>query len=252
MGNVTFQQMIDESNNIVFFGGAGTSTDCGLPDFRGTNGLYTKKTNDPDAIRPETYLSREFLDYHPDKFFEFYKKNMIFDWAEPNVFHTKLAELEKIGKLKAIITQNVDGLHQKAGSKNVIEIHGTSCSNRCTKCGKKYPNSFVLESSDIPTCQCGGIVRPDVILYGEKLDSDRLNMAVGEIINADMLIVAGTSLTVYPAAGLVSYFEGKYLVIINKDETQYDAYADFVSRDSVTTVFNDLIVRKIEEEPENV
>lgn len=231
------QHIIDSSNNIVMFGGAGTSTDCGLPDFRGTNGLYTK----PNSYKypPETMLSHNFYKNHTEEFFEYYRNEMIFDWAEPNEFHKKLVELEEKGKLKAIVTQNIDGLHQKAGSKNVIELHGSSQVNYCEKCKKHYTLDRVKNSVGVPYCECGGIIRPDVTLYGENLNDDAINRAIGAISGADALIVAGTSLTVYPAAYYLDYFTGKYIVIINKGSSNYK-YADLVINKSVTDVFKNI------------
>lgn len=236
------QEMIDNSNYIVFLGGAGTSTDCGLPDFRGTNGLYSDNERKKYKWSPEIMLSHNFYVEHPEEFFEFYRDKMIFDYAEPNEFHKKLAKLEEIGKLKCIVTQNIDGLHQKGGSKNVIELHGASAHNYCRKCGKDYSEQYMKETTGVPRCECGGIIKPDVVLYGEQLKQAKINEAVEHISKADMLIVAGTSLTVYPAAGLVDYFSGDYLVVINKQSTPRDNYADIVLKDSITDVFNQLTI----------
>ncbi|MBR4027210.1 MAG: NAD-dependent protein deacylase [Lachnospiraceae bacterium] len=242
----TLQKMIDESQNIVFFGGAGTSTDCGLPDFRGTEGLYTeggkKKTY---KYSPEYMLHCDFMHMHPREFFDFYRNEMIFDYAKPNSFHEKLVKLEQNGKLKAIITQNIDSLHQKAGSKRVLELHGSSARNYCIGCGETYSEQWMKHTTEVPKCEkCGKIVRPDVTLYGEALKQEVFLEAEQAIAQADMIIVAGTSLAVYPAAGLVrsGHFSGKYLVIINKQETEQDRFADLVINDSVTEVFDALYV----------
>ena len=233
--------IIQKSNNIVFFGGAGTSTDCGLPDFRGTDGIYTNKDK-KYKYPPETMLSHTFYKNHTEEFFEYYKNEMIFDWAEPNEFHKKLVELEKSGKLKAIITQNIDGLHQKAGSKTVYEIHGATSRNYCTKCHKFYTEEFVKNSVGIPKCTCGGIIKPDVTLYEEQLPQDTVNKALAAISGADTLIVAGTSLSVYPAASYLDWFTGGTIVIINKQSTNRDGYADLVIKESVTKVFENIEV----------
>lgn len=212
------KNMIDESENIVFFGGAGVSTESGIKDFRSADGIYMMDYKYP----PESVLSRTFYDKHKEDFFDFYRKYLCFPNAMPNAAHAKLAELEKQGKLKAVITQNVDGLHQLAGSKTVYELHGSALRNYCTKCGKFHNFDFVYKSEGIPRCQCGGYVKPDVVLYEESLDDKVVEGAVNAIANADMLIVAGTSLTVYPAAGFIRYFRGKNLVLINKDSTPMD------------------------------
>lgn len=231
------QKMIDESNNIVFFGGAGVSTDSGISDFRGKNGLYNKKneTNEP----PEYMLSARCLYKEPERFFEYYKNNMNTSSAKPNVTHNYLKLLEDRNKLSAIVTQNIDGLHQKAGSTKVYEIHGTTAKSYCEDCGKEYDGSYIFESEGIPKCSCGGIVRPKVVLYGEMLPED-FSLAQYYIYKADLLIVAGTSLTVQPACGLVELFNGKSLVIINDTETQYDHLAGLVIHDSLKNVFSKL------------
>ena len=213
-----FSKLINESNNIVFFGGAGVSTESGIPDFRSKDGLYNQKYKYP----PEEILSHSFFINYTDEFYSFYKEKMNSLKYEPNITHIKLAELEKDGKLKAIITQNIDGLHQKAGSKKVYELHGSVLRNYCMKCNKFYNAEYVFNSNDIPKCNCGGIIKPDVVLYEEGLDGRTLEDSIIAIQNADMLIVAGTSLTVYPASGLINYFRGKNLVLINKDSTSYD------------------------------
>ena len=220
-------KMIKESNNIVFFGGAGVSTESGIPDFRSKDGLYNQKYKYP----PEEILSHTFFENNTKEFFRFYKDKMNLLKFKPNVAHRKLALLEKEGKLKAIITQNIDGLHQKAGSKNVLELHGSIYRNYCTKCGRVHDVEYVFGTNEIPKCQrirCEGIVKPDVVLYEEPLDDKIVAEAVDYISNADTLIVGGTSLTVYPAAGIINYFRGKNLVLINKDATSLDCRADLV------------------------
>lgn len=226
------QKMIDESNNIVFFGGAGVSTESGIKDFRSNDGIF--------KYNPEYMLSNRCFRIEPDNFFDFYKKKMNCLDAEPNVTHLYLKKLEDEGKLKAIITQNIDGLHSKAGSKTVYEIHGTIYKNHCEKCGKEYSAEYVFNSIDIPTCSCGGIIKPDVVLYGEPLPEDLFDASRKAIYNADMLIVAGTSLVVYPANSLVNVFRGKYLVIINSSETEYDYKANLVIHDRLKNVFGKL------------
>ncbi len=212
------KEMINSSNNIVFFGGAGVSTESGIKDFRSADGIYMMDYKYP----PESVLSHTFYTKHTEEFFDFYRKYLCFPDAKPNSAHYKLAELEKQGKLKAVITQNVDGLHQRAGSKCVYELHGSALRNYCVKCGKFHDFDFVYRSQGIPECECGGTVKPDVVLYEESLDSDVIEGAVNAIANADMLIVAGTSLTVYPAAGFIRYYSGNNLVLINKDSTEKD------------------------------
>ncbi len=235
MGNMSItdieklQQMIDSSKRIVFFGGAGVSTESGIPDFRGVDGLYRQHY----AYPPETILSHEFFETHCEEFFRFYRDRMLCLDAQPNAAHKKLAELEKAGKLTAVVTQNIDGLHQKAGSKNVFELHGSVLRNSCTKCGKKYSAEFIRDSSGIPKCSCGGIIKPDVVLYGEALDQRTMNCAIRAIANADMLIIGGTSLAVYPAAGLIDFYSGSKLVLINKTSTPLDGKADLVITESI-------------------
>ena len=228
------KQRIEESNNIVFFGGAGVSTESGIPDFRSKDGLYHQKYKYP----PEEILSHHFFMSHTDEFYQFYKEKMNSLKYEPNITHKTLAELEKKGKLKAVITQNIDGLHQKAGSKKVYELHGSVLRNYCMQCHKFYDANYVFESKEIPKCSCGGIVKPDVVLYEEGLDDETVDHAIFAIQNADMLIVAGTSLTVYPASGLLHYFRGKNLVLINRDSTPYDNRADLVIHESLGKVFS--------------
>ncbi len=208
----TLRQWVRESDNIVFFGGAGVSTESGIPDFRSTDGLYNQQYDYP----PETILSYSFYCARPEEFYRFYRDKMLCTNAEPNAAHLKLAQLEQQGKLRAVITQNIDGLHQKAGSKNVLELHGSTYRNHCRKCGKFYGVETVQESRGVPYCDCGGIIKPDVVLYEEGLDEDTISAAVSAIRAADVLIIGGTSLSVYPAAGLVRYYRGNKLVVINK------------------------------------
>ena len=215
---------VEESENIVFFGGAGVSTESGIPDFRSVDGLYNQQYDYP----PETILSHTFFERHTAEFFRFYRNKMICKGAEPNAAHLALAELERRGKLKAVITQNIDGLHQMAGSRTVLELHGSVHRNYCTRCGKAYDADFILNSTGIPLCSCGGIVKPDVVLYEESLDYGTMQRAVSFIGRADVLIVGGTSLTVYPAAGLLDYYGGHKLVLINKGATPVDRRADLV------------------------
>ena len=231
------QQIIDESRDIVFFGGAGVSTESGIPDFRSVDGLYHQKFDYP----PETMLSHDFFMEMPEKFFSFYREKMIADSALPNAAHRKLAQLENAGKLSAVITQNIDGLHQKAGSKNVLELHGSVHRNFCMNCRKFHPLSAIKESTGIPRCSCGGIIKPDVVLYQENLDDDTVNAAVMHIRRADTLIVAGTSLTVYPAAGLIRYFHGRNLVLINRDPTAMDDRASLILHEKVGEVLDRII-----------
>lgn len=209
------QEIIDESKHIVFFGGAGVSTESGIPDFRSEDGLYHEKYSYP----PERIISHSFFLTNPEVFYRFYKEKMLCLDAEPNAAHRKLAELEQDGKLKAVVTQNIDGLHQKAGSKIVYELHGSIYRNYCLRCHKFYPAEFIKEAEGIPYCSCGGVIKPDVVLYEESLDSKTIEDAVTAITNADTLIIGGTSLVVYPAAGFIDYFRGKHLVLINKAET---------------------------------
>lgn len=232
---MTLQEIIDDSRDIVFFGGAGVSTESGIPDFRSVDGLYNQKYDYP----PEEILSHTFFENHTEKFFDFYRDKMLCLDVEPNSAHLKLAQLEKAGKLSAVITQNIDGLHQKAGSNNVYELHGSVLRNYCTRCHKFFDAEYILNSEKIPECdECGGIIKPDVVLYEEGLDNDTVNGAVNAIMKADCLIVAGTSLTVYPAAGFIRYFGGKYFVLINRDETPMDSSADLVIREKVGEVLS--------------
>ncbi|WP_156286176.1 NAD-dependent protein deacylase [Oceanivirga salmonicida] len=231
------QKMYNESNNIVFFGGAGVSTESGIPDFRSVDGLYNQKYDYP----PETILSHSFFVKHPNEFYKFYKEKLIVHGVLANLAHTSLAKMEKKGKLKVVITQNIDGLHQLAGSKNVLEIHGSIQRNHCTLCGEFYDLKYVDNSNGIPKCiKCDGIVKPDVTLYEEALDNELIFKTMEAINKADMLIIAGTSLLVYPAASFVRYFKGKYLVIINMTKTSSDDYADLVIRDKIGEVLSKL------------
>ncbi len=234
---MTLQEIIDSSNNIVFFGGAGVSTESGIPDFRSVDGLYNQQYDYP----PEEILSHSFFWNNTKEFYRFFKAKLLCPDVKPNAAHFKLAELEKAGKLSAIVTQNIDGLHQKAGSKSVYEIHGTTLRNHCTECDKQFGIDYIIASDGVPRCdECGGIIKPDVVLYEEALDNNTVNGALNAISNADCLIVAGTSLTVYPASGFVRYFQGKYLVIINKSETGIDSDADLVIHDSVGKVLSQI------------
>lgn len=232
----TLKDWIQESDRIVFFGGAGVSTESGIPDFRSVDGLYNQKFEYP----PETIISRSFFEEDPAYFFRFYKEEMLPLGFEPNITHLKLAQWEQKGKLSVVITQNIDGLHQLAGSKNVLELHGSVRRNFCMDCGKFHDAYFVKDSEGVPTCCCGGIVKPDVVLYEEMLRDDILSESESQIRNADLFIVAGTSLTVYPAAGLIRCYRGNRLVLINHDPTPYDDYADLVIHDSLGNVFSKL------------
>ena len=237
------REYIEESNNIVFFGGAGVSTESGIPDFRSKDGLYNQHDVQFDRYEPEYILSRECLYTNPKVFYEFYRQKMDTRNIEPNITHKVLAKMEEIGKLKAIVTQNIDGLHQKAGSKNVFEIHGTTQRNYCSKCKKEYHSDFLFDTKEtIPKCECGGLIRPDVTLYGENLPNDAVNGAVEVISNADMLIIGGTSLKVYPAANYISYFSGRHLVIINREKIQVlmNEDTDLTIVDSLGNVFSEI------------
>lgn len=241
MNKDSLKNIISQSNNIVFFGGAGVSTESSIPDFRSTTGLYT--ISNKGSYSPEEMLSYTFFVNHTEDFFKFYKEKMIYQYAKPNAAHYALAELEKIGKIQAVITQNIDGLHQMAGSKNVFELHGSVHRNYCIKCGEHYDLKFILESNEIvPKCtKCQGIVRPNVTLYEESLDNHVLEEAIEYISKAETLIVGGTSLVVYPAASLIRYFNGKNLVLINKSATQYDNIANIVINDSVGKVLSNIL-----------
>ena len=230
------QHIIDTSRRIVFFGGAGVSTESGIPDFRSVDGLYNQKYDYP----PETILSATFFRRNTEEFYRFYRDKMLPLDAQPNAAHRFLAALEQAGKLTAVITQNIDGLHQAAGSKNVLELHGSIHRNRCLKCAKFFPPEYIRDSQGIPKCPCGGVIKPEVVLYEEGLDDGVLAAAVHHIRQADTMIIAGTSLTVYPAAGLVHYFKGRNLVLINRDATPMDDRATLVIHDSVGKVFSAL------------
>lgn len=232
------QEMVDQSHSIVFFGGAGVSTESGIPDFRSTDGLYHQQY----AYPPETILSHTFYEQNPEEFFRFYRDKLLRLEAQPNAAHKKLAELEQTGKLRSVVTQNIDGLHQKAGSKRVYELHGSVLRNYCEACGKFYDAEYMLYSDGVPRCSCGGRIKPDVVLYEEGLDSDTVSGAVRAIAEADMLIVGGTSLVVYPAAGLINYYRGDKLVLINRDATPYDRRADLVIHDSIGKVLGEVTV----------
>lgn len=226
----TLQKWIEESDNIVFFGGAGVSTESGIPDFRSVDGLYHQEYDYP----PETILSHSFYLQNPKEFYRFYKNKMICPGVKPNAAHRKLAELEKAGKLKAVITQNIDGLHQMAGSRVVLELHGNIHRNYCRKCHALYDARYILESEEIPVCEkCGGTVKPDVVLYEESLDMDIMRAAISYISRADILIIGGTSLAVYPAAGLIDYYNGNRLVLINRDATPMDRKADLLIQGNI-------------------
>lgn len=226
---MTLQQIIDSSERIVFFGGAGVSTESGIPDFRSADGLYSQKYDYP----PEEILSHTFFMRRPEEFFRFYRDKMLCLGAKPNKAHLKLAQMEEAGKLSAVVTQNIDGLHQAAGSRKVLELHGSVLRNYCMKCGKFYTAEDILASEGVPVCQCGGIIKPDVVLYEEGLDDRTVSEAVRQISNCDTLIIAGTSLTVYPAAGMVRYFQGSHLVLINRDPTPMDDMCELVIREKV-------------------
>ena len=223
------KELVDSSDNIVFFGGAGVSTESGIPDFRSTDGLYHQQWKYP----PEVILSHTFYESNPEEFFRFYRAKLLVSGVKPNAAHKKLAELEQLGKLRAIVTQNIDGLHQAAGSRRVLELHGSVHRNYCEKCGKFHDFDFMLHSSGVPRCECGGIVKPDVVLYEEGLDQKTLNDAVRFISQADMLIIGGTSLNVWPAAGLINYYSGTKLVLINKSAVARDLAADLVITDPI-------------------
>ena len=230
------QEMIDKSSNIVFFGGAGVSTESNIPDFRSEDGLYHLKYD----VLPETIISHTFFLRNPEEFYRFYKERMLCLDAEPNPAHKKLAELEQAGKLTAVVTQNIDGLHQKAGSRTVYELHGSIHRNYCMECGKFYDAEYVKNSEGIPRCSCGGMIKPDVVLYEEGLDTKTIQNSVEAIVHADMLIIGGTSLVVYPAAGFIDYFRGKYLVLINKAETGRSVRADLVIREPIGKVMEQI------------
>lgn len=232
----TLKQWIAESRKIVFFGGAGVSTESGIKDFRSVDGLYSQKFDYP----PETIISHSFYERNPEYFFRFYREKMLPLDFEPNITHRVLARWEQEGKLHAVVTQNIDGLHQKAGSKRVFELHGSVLRNYCTRCGKFYKAEYLKNTVGVPRCECGGIVKPDVVLYEESLDRATLEKSIAAIAEADLLIVAGTSLTVYPAAGLIHYYTGNRLVLINRDATAYDGQANLVFHESLGNLFRTL------------
>lgn len=232
-----FRQWVQESDNIVFFGGAGVSTESGIPDFRSVDGLYNQKYEYP----PETILSHSFYMSRTEEFYRFYRDKMLCLGAQPNAAHRKLAQLEEQGKLKAVVTQNIDGLHQAAGSRNVLELHGSVHRNYCRRCGKLFDAEYILHSQGVPACdECGGEIKPDVVLYEEGLDQKTLNDAVYYISRADMLIIGGTSLAVYPAAGLIDYYQGNKLVLVNKSATPMDRRADLLIQGSIGEIFSRL------------
>lgn len=232
----TLKKWVKESENIVFFGGAGVSTESGIPDFRGTDGLYRQKFD----YSPEQIVSHTFYMERPEYFFRFYREKMMPLDFEPNITHCKLAQWEKEGRLRGIITQNIDGLHQKAGSEKVYELHGSVLRNYCDRCGKSHSAEFVKYCEGVPKCECGGTVKPDVVLFEEPLSDYVMEQAVCAVMQADLLIVAGTSLTVYPAAGLVNYYRGNRLVLINRDMTPFDHRADLLFRENLGTIFSEL------------
>lgn len=234
---MSIAELVKKSDNIVFFGGAGVSTESGIPDFRSVDGLYSQKYDYP----PEVILSHTFFMKNTEEFYRFYKDKMICTHAKPNITHIVLAKLEQLGKLKGVVTQNIDGLHQMAGSKTVYELHGSVYRNYCMECRRFYGIEKIINSQGVPKCECGGIIKPDVVLYEEQLDTQTVENSIAAIHNADMLIVGGTSLSVYPAAGLIRYYKGNKLVLINKTPTQYDSYADVVINDSLGKVMKDLM-----------
>jgi len=237
MGQIEkLQEWVRESDNIVFFGGAGVSTESGIPDFRSVDGLYHQQYDYP----PETILSHTFYRQKPEEFYRFYRAKMLCLDAKPNAAHTKLAQWEQEGKLKAVVTQNIDGLHQAAGSKVVLELHGSVLRNYCERCGASYDAEYILQSEGVPACTCGGSIKPDVVLYEEGLDQKTLSDAVHYISRADVLIVGGTSLAVYPAAGLLDYYRGKKLVLVNKTPTPRDSIADLIVQGSIGEIFSQL------------
>lgn len=228
------EEILAKSSRIVFFGGAGVSTESGIPDFRSVDGLYHQKYDYP----PETILSHTFWERNPEEFYRFYRDKLIVKGAKPNAAHLRLAKLEKQGKLKAVVTQNIDGLHQAAGSKNVLELHGSILRAYCSRCRKPYPADVINKGTGVPHCDCGGVIRPDIVLYEEQLDEDVLRKSIDYIRNADVLIVGGTSLNVYPAAGLINYYRGNKLVLVNLSATPYDDEADLVIHEKLGEVFS--------------
>ena len=230
------KQWIDESDNIVFFGGAGVSTESGIPDFRSVDGLYNQKWKYP----PETILSHSFFERDPEEYYRFHREKLVIEGVKPNRAHLRLAELEDAGKLRAVVTQNIDGLHQAAGSKKVLELHGSILRAYCSRCRKPYPAEKMNHGQDVPRCSCGGVIRPDIVLYEEPLDQDIMQEAIHFIRNAEILIIGGTSLNVYPAAGLINYYRGNKLVLVNLSETPYDRYADLVIHEKIGEVFGQI------------
>ena len=230
------KQLVRESDNIVFFGGAGVSTESGIPDFRSVDGLYNQQWKYP----PETILSHSFFTRYPEEYYRFHRAKLVVENVKPNRAHLRLAELEREGKLKAIVTQNIDGLHQAAGSKKVLELHGSILRAYCSKCRKPYDADLINYGTGVPRCSCGGVIRPDIVLYEESLDQDILYQATSYIRNADVLIVGGTSLKVYPAAGLINYYRGNKLVLVNRSATPYDSYADLVIHEKIGEVFDQI------------
>ncbi len=236
-GNIAkLKEMVAESDNIVFFGGAGVSTESGIPDFRSVDGLYNQKWKYP----PETILSHSFFERDPAEYYRFHREKLVVDGVKPNRAHLRLAQLEREGKLKAVITQNIDGLHQAAGSKNVLELHGSILRAYCSRCRRQYDASVINKGTGVPRCSCGGVIRPDIVLYEEALDDDVVSRAISYIRAADVLIVGGTSLNVYPAAGLINYYLGNKLVLVNLSETPYDSYADLVIHEKIGEVFSQI------------
>ena len=242
--SAALQRIIDESRRIVFFGGAGVSTESGIPDFRSVDGLYHQRYDYP----PEEILSATFFRRHTEEFYRFYREKMLPLQAQPNPAHLFLAQLEAAGRLSAVVTQNIDGLHQKAGSRTVLELHGSIHRNRCLRCAAFFPPEFIRDSQGVPKCPCGGVIKPEVVLYEEGLDDDVISSAVHHIRHADTLIVAGTSLTVWPAAGLTRYFRGKHLVLINRDTTALDSQADLTIHQSVGRLFSQLTATPLPKE----
>ena len=230
------KEIVRESDNIVFFGGAGVSTESGIPDFRSVDGLYNQQWKYP----PETILSHSFFTRYPEEYYRFHRAKLVIEGVKPNRAHLRLAELEREGKLKAVITQNIDGLHQAAGSRKVLELHGSILRAYCSKCRKPYDADVINYGTCVPRCDCGGVIRPDIVLYEESLDQDILYQATSYIRNADVLIVGGTSLSVYPAAGLINYYRGNKLVLVNRGETPYDSYADLVIHEKIGEVFDQI------------
>lgn len=230
------KKLVEESSNIVFFGGAGVSTESGIPDFRSVDGLYNQEWRYP----PETILSHTFFERNPEEYFRFHRKKLVVDGVKPNRAHLRLAELEREGKLRAVITQNIDGLHQAAGSRKVLELHGSILRAYCSRCGKPYDADKMNHGTGLPKCDCGGIIRPDIVLYEEPLDDGILTEAIRLIRAADVLIVGGTSLNVYPAAGLINYYTGNKLVLVNLSETPYDSYADLILHRKIGEVFSQI------------